>query len=441
MRPPVPVHPEDDRLLELAYGEVPAPEARALRQHVDGCARCRGVLDGIAEVRSAFQSVPAEPAPERGLESLLAYGAQAAARARSRRGGLRILGILSAAAALAIAWLILPTSHREAEGVAGAPSMKSMDRVARLEVPKAAPAPGTGTLDERLRDKAGMPVTFEHKVAQKERPKMEEQAAAPGRRAANLADADAKRKDVGKPDAPAESTVALDAPAQLRAEAPVDRPAPHVTATGTGVLGVAGSAPAGATSGGVVAMGGGVAGVKKNAGAQAGADAFHQTQPASPAVAAASPPASARADDLGAQNAAKVAAVPEGEALASAERGRASTTPVSKTAPSVGKGAGNVSEPAARSIQMQSARVGMGTPEQEARLAEIARKLQTARGDERKGLLMERCELEAKLQRGPDAVLSCSQVTQEFPGTPEAARASEIARGFSVQLPAEAPER
>ena len=29
MRPPLPTHPEDDRLLELAYGE--APDAEALR--------------------------------------------------------------------------------------------------------------------------------------------------------------------------------------------------------------------------------------------------------------------------------------------------------------------------------------------------------------------------------------------------------------------------
>ena len=29
-------HPDDDRLLELAYGELPSPEAGALRRHVDG---------------------------------------------------------------------------------------------------------------------------------------------------------------------------------------------------------------------------------------------------------------------------------------------------------------------------------------------------------------------------------------------------------------------
>src|SRR5215475_2468930 len=176
MRPQVPVHPDDDRLLELAYGEMPAAEARALRQHVDGCARCRGVLDGIAEVRSAFRSVPAEAAPERGLESLLAYGAQAAARARSRRGGLRILGILSAAAALAVVWLVLPVSHRGADGLARAPEARSFDRVARLDKPQAPPEQGNGLRDELESLKATphtSPAATERRVAQKELPKME----------------------------------------------------------------------------------------------------------------------------------------------------------------------------------------------------------------------------------------------------------------------------
>ncbi len=90
---------------------------------------------------------------------------------------------------------------------------------------------------------------------------------------------------------------------------------------------------------------------------------------------------------------------------------------------------------------MQSARVGLGTPDQQARLAEIDRKLGSARGDERKALLLEKCELQAAAQARPDAVLTCSQVTREFPGTPEAKRAADIARGFSLQPPPEAPER
>src|SRR6516225_7077646 len=148
MRPSVPTHPDDDRLLELAYGEAPASEARALRQHVDGCARCREVMEGIAEVRSAFRSVPPEPAPERGLESLLAYGEQAAARARSRRGGLRILALLSAATAFALVWLVLPTPQRRDSAAARAPATKPTDTLAQAEVPHAA------VQGDRARDEA-----------------------------------------------------------------------------------------------------------------------------------------------------------------------------------------------------------------------------------------------------------------------------------------------
>jgi len=446
MRPPVPTHPEDDRLLELAYGEVPASEARTLRQHVEGCARCRGVLDGIAEVRSAFKSVPSEPAPERGLESLLAYGAQAAARARSRRGGLRILGFLSAAAALAVVWFVLPVSHREADGaLARAPETKSLGPVASLDKPQAPPEQGNGVRDEAEREKKPMapsPAATEHRVAQKELLKMEEHAAAPGRRGV---DADAKRKEVAKLDA-ADKALA-EAPAELRADASKDRAAGAV-----GTLGVAGAGPSTAIGGAVASSGAG--GLKKSAGPEkSGADAFHQVPPGSSAPAASPPPLVARAsaDDVRAQDAARAVATPVGEALASAERGKAATTsdltppqparPVAKTmAPAAPKGAANAAEPTSRSIPMQAARVGLGTPDQQARLAEIVKKLETSKGDERKALMLERCELVARMGRGPDAVLSCSQVTQEFPGTPEAERASKIARGFSLQ-PAPQNER
>src|SRR5262249_10362060 len=101
-------HPQDDRLLELAYGEVKGAEERALRQHVDDCPRCRSVLEGIAEVRSAVRRVPPGPAPERGLESLLAYGELAAARARAQRRNVRWLGLLTLATAASLALVLLP---------------------------------------------------------------------------------------------------------------------------------------------------------------------------------------------------------------------------------------------------------------------------------------------------------------------------------------------
>ena len=444
MRPQVPAHPEDDRLLELAYGELPASEARALRQHVDGCARCRGVLDGIAQVRTAFRSAPTEPAPERGLESLLAYGEQAAARARSRRGGLRILGLLSAAA-LAVAWLVLPAPQKQPESVARVTAPSARDTLAQAELP---PAPVQG---DRARDEekgaAGPAATKPAApaaaplLAKKERAVVEEQAA-PGRRAPETrVEAEAKRKDVAKLDAPAERNSVAEALAQLRADAtPMDRSESRANASGlTGPMGSSAVAGAGALAGAGVP-----ASPKGPATGHLGSAGLDQSARQAPAVAAARAP----------QDAARLAAAPAADAIASAERTRSEASseasqpgkPLSKASPAAsgGKGATPVtpSPPAGlRSIPMQSARVGMGTPQQEARHAEILRKLETARGDERKALLMEQCELEASLQRGPDAVLSCSKVAREFPGTPEAKRAAEIARGFSLQLPSDAPER
>jgi hypothetical protein len=397
------------------------------------------VLDGYAEVRSAFRSVPAEPAPERGLESLLAYGEQAAARARSRRRGLQILGLLSAAVALAVIWVVQPVSHREADGLARAPQPKSLDPLARLDTPQAPPEQGNGVRDEAVRERKVPPASpAATQLAEKELPKLEEQAA-PGRRAA-----DAKAKEVAKRDA--EDKGAAGAPAELRAEASKDR-----AAGASGMLGVAGAGPSTAVGGAVASSG--AAGLKKAGAGQSGADAFHQAASSAAAPAASPPPLVARAsaDDVQAQDAARAVAAPVGEALASAERGKAApgdltqpqpSRPLAKSAaPPAMKAAANVAAPVSRSLPVPAARAGLGSPDQQARLAEIVQKLETATGDERKALMMERCELEAKMERRPDAVLSCSKVTQEFPGTPEAARASQIARGFSVQPPPQAPER
>ena len=128
-----------------------------------------------------------------------------------------------------------------------------------------------------------------------------------------------------------------------------------------------------------------------------------------------------------AQQAAKIAAAPVAEAARAEDK--AANADVASAAP-----ARSAAKP---SPTMQSMRMGAGSPEKQARLAEIRKELETAKGDRRKALLLEKCEIEASLQLGPDAVLTCSMVTREFPGTPEAKRASELARGFSVQVPAQ----
>jgi hypothetical protein len=170
------------------------------------------------------------------------------------------------------------------------------------------------------------------------------------------------------------------------------------------------------------------AGAAKKRAATGHDDFAARSAPASPpaAVAAAEPPApgQAQGNEGRAHDAARMVAAPITETVASQDKALAPAKTATKPAPA-----------------MQSMRVGAGSPEKVARLAEVKRQLTTATGDARKALLMEQCELEASLQRGPDAVLSCSNVTIEFPGTPEAKRAGEIARGFSVQLPARQEER
>ncbi|MCY1030842.1 zf-HC2 domain-containing protein [Corallococcus sp. BB11-1] len=97
-------HAHEDRLLDFAYGELPASEAESLEQHVQGCARCAKALADIRGVRSTMARLSVEPAPDAGLESLLAYAQQSARRAaagpepkpsRWRRWLLPMVGLAS----------------------------------------------------------------------------------------------------------------------------------------------------------------------------------------------------------------------------------------------------------------------------------------------------------------------------------------------------------
>lgn len=77
------VHQYEDKLLEFAYGELPTHEANAVEAHVRGCTRCADSLAEIRSVRSTMQQLPLAEAPTAGLESLLAYADQQAARNRA----------------------------------------------------------------------------------------------------------------------------------------------------------------------------------------------------------------------------------------------------------------------------------------------------------------------------------------------------------------------
>lgn len=99
------VHAQEDRLLDFAYGELPASEAQVVESHLQGCPRCTEALNEIRGVRVTMAQLSAEPAPDAGLESLLAYAQQSARRtaagpapqpSRWRRWLLPVVGLASA---------------------------------------------------------------------------------------------------------------------------------------------------------------------------------------------------------------------------------------------------------------------------------------------------------------------------------------------------------
>ncbi len=65
-------------LLDYAYGELEGASRKDVESHVAGCADCRIALLQISGTRSLVAELEPEPAPEAGLESLLAYAQQAA---------------------------------------------------------------------------------------------------------------------------------------------------------------------------------------------------------------------------------------------------------------------------------------------------------------------------------------------------------------------------
>jgi Putative zinc-finger len=115
-------HPSD-ALLGLVYGELARDEAQRVQQHVDDCPECASTVDSYRAVRRAAAALPRELPSAAGLDSLLHYGAQAAARARRRRVALWTGSLLSglAAAALLVLFLRPPGVPEGATATASAP--------------------------------------------------------------------------------------------------------------------------------------------------------------------------------------------------------------------------------------------------------------------------------------------------------------------------------
>jgi len=97
----------DELLLEYAYGELEGERRCAFEAHLAGCVSCQVSLRELTATRQAMQ-LPVEPAPEAGLESLLAYAKNAVAQQEPpRRSAWRWLAPLVPVGSLAVALLYL----------------------------------------------------------------------------------------------------------------------------------------------------------------------------------------------------------------------------------------------------------------------------------------------------------------------------------------------
>jgi anti-sigma factor RsiW len=154
MKPQNP-HAHEDRLLDFAYGELSPQETRAVQSHLEGCPRCSEALASIRGVRSAFSQLGMEPAPEAGLDSLLAYAQQSArgmAQAPSpkqrlwRRLSVPVMGLASVCLFGLITLQVSKEVNLQPEfalaqkTVAAAPPAQGASPPADMALPGAAPA-------------------------------------------------------------------------------------------------------------------------------------------------------------------------------------------------------------------------------------------------------------------------------------------------------------
>jgi len=128
------VHPQQEKLLELAYGELAGSDAKRLELHLQACPRCAEALSSIRRVRQTMSQLPTLEAPERGMDSLLAYAEQAARRARSGPASApswwsRL--IVPAATAVALV-AVVAVGIRVTQRVNLSPEVVEVPRVARV---------------------------------------------------------------------------------------------------------------------------------------------------------------------------------------------------------------------------------------------------------------------------------------------------------------------
>jgi hypothetical protein len=74
-----------DRLLDLAYGELPRREARRVEEHAASCEACRAELARIRDTRRVMSALPDEQPAPGGAERILIAAAREAVRGRAPR--------------------------------------------------------------------------------------------------------------------------------------------------------------------------------------------------------------------------------------------------------------------------------------------------------------------------------------------------------------------
>jgi hypothetical protein len=133
------VHPED-ALLALVYGELGQEEAARVQAHVDDCQLCAATVRDYRAVRQATAALPREMHTDTGLESLLHYGAQAAARVRRRRVAMVAGTLLTALSAGGLVFFLKPEASQPSPAAlaANAPQASPVGALARNDAPVAA---------------------------------------------------------------------------------------------------------------------------------------------------------------------------------------------------------------------------------------------------------------------------------------------------------------
>lgn len=217
-----------ERILDLAYGELTAGEARAVEAHAASCADCAAELARIRATRRLMGALPEEPAPESGERVLLAAAREAVrdrARVRSRLlpgwawSASAVAALVVAVGAVSYRLLELrPAAERAGEELLGSGPYAEAPAPAALAEPQAAKGAATSRAPD-VAPPSHAPVPAPHEPAAKRRGGEATTARRTAPRA-EVAQAPAERLAHAPPAQPQEEPTAS-AKAASRAESPV----------------------------------------------------------------------------------------------------------------------------------------------------------------------------------------------------------------------------